>query len=132
MVAIDPGTVGSWAERRGIAYTSYTDLSQKPQVRELIGQEIQKCNATLPPATRVQRFLLLPKDLDADDAEITRTRKLRRGYIAEKYAGVVDTFYTGRDTVLMTTTITYEDGRQGTLQSHVQVEDCAAPVAHRG
>ena len=132
MVAIDPGSVGSWAERRGIAYTSYTDLSQKPQVRELIGQEIQKCNATLPVATRVQRFLLLPKDLDPDDAEITRTRKLRRGYIGEKYAGVVEVFYAGRDAVLMTTTITYEDGRQGSLQSRVQVEDVMVPVGRRG
>jgi long-chain acyl-CoA synthetase len=132
MVAIDPGTVGSWAERRGIAYTSYTDLSQKPEVRELIAQEIHKSNATLPEATRVQRFLLLPKDLDPDDAEITRTRKLRRGYIAEKYAGVVDVFYDGRNAVLMTTTITYEDGRQGTLQSRVKVEDVTAPVGRRG
>jgi long-chain acyl-CoA synthetase len=132
MVAIDPGTVGSWAERRGIAYTSYTDLSQKPEVRGLIAQEIQKSNATLPEATRVQRFLLLPKDLDPDDAEITRTRKLRRGYIAEKYAGVVDVFYDGRDAVLMTTTITYEDGRQGTLQSRVKVDDVTAPAGRRG
>jgi long-chain acyl-CoA synthetase len=132
MVAIDPGTVGSWAERRGIAYTSYTDLSQKPEVRALIAQEIQKSNATLPEATRVQRFLLLPKDLDPDDAEITRTRKLRRGYIAEKYAGVVDVFYDGRDAVLMTTSITYEDGQQGTLQSHVKVDDVTAPAGRRG
>jgi long-chain acyl-CoA synthetase len=132
MVAIDPGTVGSWAERRGIAYTSYTDLSQKPEVRALIAQEIQKCNATLPAATRVQRFLLLPKDLDPDDAEITRTRKLRRGYIAEKYAAVVEVFYDGRDAVLMTTTITYEDGRQGTLQSHVHVDDVTVAAGSRG
>ncbi len=129
MVAIDPGTVGSWAERRGIPYTSYTDLSQKPDVRELIREEIRKGNATLPDATRVRRVLLLPKDLEADDAEMTRTRKLRRRYIAEKYAAVADALYGGRDEVTMTTTITYEDGRQGSIQSQVRVEDVEA-LAH--
>ncbi|HSF06331.1 MAG TPA: AMP-binding protein [Methylomirabilota bacterium] len=126
MIAIDLNTVGNWAERRGLPYTSYTDLSQKPEVRELIRDEIRKSNATLPDATRVRRFLLLPKDLDADDAEMTRTRKVRRRYIAEKYAPVTEALYGGRDEVTMTTTITYEDGRQGSIQSRVRVEETEA------
>ena len=130
MIAIDPNTVGNWAERRGLPYTSYTDLSQKPEVRALIREEIRKCNATLPDATRVRRFLLLTKDLDADDAEVTRTRKVRRRYVAEKYAAVVDAFYSGADAVELTTMITYEDGRQAALRSRVRVEDVEGAVAH--
>jgi long-chain acyl-CoA synthetase len=130
MIAIDPGTVGNWAERRGLPYTSYTDLSQKPEVRALIGEAIAKCNATLPAATRIRRFLVLTKDLDPDDAEITRTRKLRRRHIAEKYAALVEAFYAGRDEVEVAATVTYEDGRQATIQSRVRVETVGAEAAH--
>jgi len=129
MIAIDPNTVGSWAERRSVAYTSYMDLSQKPEVRALIREEIQRGNETLPEVQRIRRFLLLTKDLDADDAEITRTRKVRRRYVAEKYAPVIDAFYAGRDSVELTTAITYEDGRQGTVRSTVQIEDVTEAAA---
>ena len=131
MVAIDPSTVGNWAERRGLPYTSYMDLSQKAEVRELIREEIAKGNATLPEAARIKRFLLLTKDLEADDAEITRTRKVRRRFIAEKYAAVIDAFYSGREEVELTTAITYEDGRQATIQSRVRIEDVEAEAAAR-
>ncbi len=131
MVAIDLGTVGNWAERRGLPYTSYMDLSQKAEVSELIREEIVKCNATLPEAAKARRFLLLAKDLEADDAEMTRTRKVRRRFIADKYAAVIDAFYSGRDEVELATTITYEDGRQATIQSRVRVED-VEEVAVRG
>jgi long-chain acyl-CoA synthetase len=130
MIAIDPSTVGSWAERRGLAYTSYTDLSQKAEVRGLIREEIRRGNETLPDAQRLRRFLLLTKDLEADDAEMTRTRKVRRRYVAEKYAPVTDAFYSGRATVELTTAITYEDGRQGTLRSTVHIEDVEEVAAH--
>ena len=130
MIAIDPNTVGSWAERRGLAYTSYTDLSQKPEVRALIREEIRRGNETLPEAQKVRRFLLLTKDLEADDAEMTRTRKVRRRHVAEKYAAVIDAFYSGRREVDLTTAITYEDGRQGVLKSTVQIEDVEGAVAH--
>ena len=129
MVAIDMATVGNWAERRGLPYTSYTDLSQKAEVRELIREEIHKCNVTLPDATKVRRFLLLTKDLDADDAEMTRTRKVRRRYVAEKYAGVIEAFYAGRHDVELTTSITYEDGRTASIQARARIEDVEAPVA---
>jgi long-chain acyl-CoA synthetase len=131
MIAIDPNTVGSWAERRGIAYTSYTDLSQKPEIRGLIRDEIRRGNETLPEAQKIRRFLLLTKDLEADDAEMTRTRKVRRRYVAEKYAPVIDAFYAGRHTVELATAITYEDGRQGSLHSTVHIEDVEG-VAARG
>jgi long-chain acyl-CoA synthetase len=126
LVAIDLSTVGNWAERRGLPYTSYADLSQKAEVRQLIRGEVIRCNDSLAPATRIRRFLLLTKDLDPDDAEITRTRKLRRRYIADKYAAFIEAVYAGQEDVDVVTTVTYEDGRQGTIRSRVRVEDVAA------
>jgi len=131
MIAIDLNTVGNWAERRGIPYTSYMDLSQKPEVCELIREEIRKGNETLPESTRIRRFLLLTKDLEADDAEMTRTRKVRRRFVAEKYGSVVDAFYSGGHAVELAATITYEDGRQATMKSRVRVEDVEATVVAR-
>ena len=128
MIAIDMNTVGNWAERRSIAYTSYMDLSGKPEVRALIAEEIRKCNETLPEAGKVRRFLLLTKDLEADDAEMTRTRKVRRRFVAEKYVAVIDAFYGGRDEVELATNITYEDGRQAMIQSRVRLENVEEAV----
>ena len=130
MVAIDLNTVGNWAERRGIPYTSYMDLSQKAEIRELIRSEIAKGNATLPDSTKIRRFLLLTKDLEADDAEMTRTRKVRRRFIFEKYAPVIDAFYGGAEEVELSTVITYEDGRQSTIQSRVRIADVEGIPAH--
>jgi long-chain acyl-CoA synthetase len=129
MIAIDLGTVGNWAERRGIPYTSYMDLSQKPEVRALVRQEVVKCNATLPDALQVRRVLCLPKDLDADDAEMTRTRKVRRRFVAEKYAPVIEAFYGGKDEVELQTAITYEDGRQAVICSRLRIEGVEAAPA---
>jgi long-chain acyl-CoA synthetase len=130
MIAIDPSTVGNWAERRGLAYTSYADLSQKAEVRALVADEIRRGNETLPEAQKVRRFLLLTKDLEADDAEMTRTRKVRRRHVVEKYAPVIEAFYSGRDAVELSTVITYEDGRQGTLRATVRIEDVEGVAAH--
>ncbi len=129
MIAIDINTVGNWAERRSIPYTSYMDLSQKAEVRRLIAEEIRKANETLPDATKIRRFLLLTKDLEADDAEMTRTRKVRRGYVAEKYVAVIDAFYAGGVEVEVTSAITYEDGRSASVQSRIRIEDVAGAAA---
>lgn len=123
IVAIDLTTVGNWAERHNLPYTSYQDLSAKPEVRALVRDEIRKCNATLPPPAQIRRFLLLNKEFDADDNEITRTRKIRRRFVAEKYAAVVDAFYGGRREVELAADVTYEDGRKGTLRSVVAIDD---------
>jgi long-chain acyl-CoA synthetase len=130
MIAIDPNTVGSWAERRALAYTSYMDLSQKPEVRGLVADEIRRGNETLPDAQKVRRFLLLTKDLEADDAEMTRTRKVRRRHVVEKYAPVIDAFYSGKDSVDLTTAITYEDGRHVTLRATVPIETVEGAAVH--
>jgi long-chain acyl-CoA synthetase len=123
IIAIDLGTVGNWAERHNLAYTSFQDLSAKPEVRRLIRDEIRKCNATLSPALHIGRFLLLNKEFDADDNEITRTRKIRRRFVADKYAVVIEAFYCGTKEVDLTTEITYEDGRKATLSSTIAIDD---------
>jgi long-chain acyl-CoA synthetase len=123
MIAIDLGTVGNWAERRNLAYTSFQDLSAKPEVRRLVGEEIARCNASLPAAARIRRFLLLNKEFDADDNEITRTRKIRRRFVAERYASVVEAFYSGADEIELATEITYEDGRKATIQSTIAIDE---------
>ncbi len=123
IVAIDLTTVGNWAERRNLAYTSFQDLSGKPEVRRLIGTAIAEVNTSLPAAARINRFLLLNKEFDADDNEITRTRKVRRRFVAEKYATVVEAFYSGEQEVELTTEITYEDGRKAILTSTIAIED---------
>ncbi len=128
IVAIDLTTVGNWAERRNLAYTSFQDLSAKPEVRRLIAAEIAEVNASLPAAARLRRFVLLNKEFDADDNEITRTRKIRRRFVAEKYAAIVDAFYSGESEVEITTEITYEDGRKATLTSTVVIEDVLEPA----
>ena len=123
MIAIALAPVGSWAERQGLTYGGYQDLTQKPEVRALIRAEVEKCNQGLLASTRVRRFLLLAKDFDADDAEITRTRKLRRAVIADKYAAVIDALYTSATETEIATEVTYEDGRRATVRAKVAIED---------
>jgi len=123
IVAIDLGSVGSWAERHNLAYTSFQDLSAKPEIRELIRDEIRESNASLPAASRIGRFMLLNKEFDPDDNEITRTRKIRRRFVAEKYAAVVEALYSGAPQVNLATEITYEDGRKATLNSTIAIDD---------
>ncbi len=126
MIAIDMQTVGTWAERRGLPYTSFMDLSRKPEVAALIAEEIAKANATLPDVQQVRRFLLLNKELEADDAEMTRTRKVRRRFVAEKYAAVIDAFYRGAKQVRVTMDITFEDGRKSSLTTDIAIHDIVA------
>jgi long-chain acyl-CoA synthetase len=90
---IDFGNVGKWAENHQIAYTTYTDLAQKPEVYAMIRRDVERTNADLPNAAKIHRFLLLHKELDADDAELTRTRKVRRHYIAQNYADIIAGLY---------------------------------------
>ncbi|MBV9521555.1 MAG: AMP-binding protein [Alphaproteobacteria bacterium] len=128
IIAIDLTTVGNWAERRNLAYTSFQDLSAKPEVRRLIAEEIAEVNASLPAVARLRRFVLLNKEFDADDNEITRTRKIRRRFVTEKYAAIVHAFYGAEPEVEITTEITYEDGRKATLTSTIVIEDVIEPA----
>ena len=121
IVAIDPNTVGKWAERHNLAYTSFQDLCARAEVRELVAEEIARCNVSLPPPTRIRRFLVLNKEFDADDDEITRTRKIRRRFVAEKYAAVIDALYGDADSVELSAEITFEDGRKSVLRSRLSI-----------
>jgi long-chain acyl-CoA synthetase len=129
IIAIDAATVGNWAERKNLAYTSFQDLSARGEVRELVRAEIEKCNADLPAAIRVRRFLVLNKEFDPDDDEITRTRKIRRRFVAEKYAAVVEAFYGGAGDVEVSAAITFDDGRKSVLRSTIAIGDLEAAPA---
>lgn len=125
MLAIDMNTVGKWAERQALPYTNYMDLSQKSEIRTLISSEVDAINRTLPEALKIKRFLLLGKDLDADDAEITRTRKLRRSFIAEQYAGVIDALYNDSKEVDLRAEVTFEDGRRSHVDMRLTIQNAA-------
>jgi long-chain acyl-CoA synthetase len=131
LINIDLGAVGNWAERRGIAYTSYTDLSQKPEVYDLIHQEVARVNASLLEddvlrGAQIRKFLILHKELDPDDEEVTRTRKVRRGFVAQKYAPLIDALYADLDRVTVEARVTYEDGRTGTIRAEVAIRELPA------
>jgi long-chain acyl-CoA synthetase len=138
LVNIDMQAVGDWAERRGIPYSGYTDLAAKPQVVELIRDCVEKVNADLArdpqlAGSQVHRFVILHKELDADDGELTRTRKVRRGYIAEKYAVIVEALYSGAKRCVMEAQVRFEDGRTGHVRADLGVHDAKtfAPEAAR-
>jgi len=131
LINIDLVAVGNWAERRNIAYTSYTDLSQRGEVSDLIQAEVERVNRSLAEdevlrGARIRKFLILHKELDPDDEEITRTRKVRRGYIAQKYAPLIEALYGERAHVEVEAKVTYEDGRTGTIRADVRIHDAAA------
>jgi long-chain acyl-CoA synthetase len=135
-INIDLGAVGNWAERRGLAYTSYTDLAARPQVYDLIQGEIARVNAHLADdpqmaGAQIRRFLILHKELDPDDGELTRTRKVRRRFVSEKYATLVEALYGADDRVTVETQVIFEDGRSGTLKAELLICDVApeTPVA---
>ncbi len=132
IIAIDPATVGNWADRRNVSYTSFQDLSGRTEIRDLIRDEIRRCNTALPPATQIHRFLVLNKEFDADDDEITRTRKIRRRFVAEKYAAVIDALYDGTAEVELNAEITYEDGRKAMLRSRLAIADVDGTATRSG
>ncbi len=121
IVCIDFEAVGHWAEQRAISYSSYADLSQHPEAIALVAGVVRHLNETQPAALRVRRFVNLHKDFDADDGEITRTRKLRRNVIESSYAALVDALYDGSREVEFDAQIVYEDGRRGTMRRKLTI-----------
>ena len=135
MVNIDFESVGNWAERRNLPYAGYTDLAQKPEAYELIRECVEKVNADLSrdellAGSQISRFLVLHKELDADDGELTRTNKVRRGFIGDKYSALVDALYGGKTEQYIETQVKFEDGRTGSVSATLQVRDAKtfAPV----
>jgi long-chain acyl-CoA synthetase len=123
---IDFEACGDWAERRNISFAGYADLAAKPQISDLIRECVEKVNADLAAdpmmrASQIHRFMILHKELDADDEELTRTRKVRRGYIAQKYMVLVEALYGGATEQYIETKVRFEDGRQGSVAATIKV-----------
>jgi long-chain acyl-CoA synthetase len=121
MICIDKETVGHWAEQRGISYISYADLSQKPEVLKLLGEAVRRVNATLPEGLRLKHYVSLHKEFDADDGEITRTRKLRRNVVEERYAPIIEAIYAGRPHVTVQAQVVYETGETGVTERELAI-----------
>jgi long-chain acyl-CoA synthetase len=137
-VNIDMSAVGDWAERRNLPYSGYTDLASRDQVYDLVRDCIEKVNADLAAEpeianSQIRRFLILPKELDADDGELTRTRKVRRRFIGEKYAPLVDALYGGKQSVHMEAQVKFEDGRTGVVAADLKIREAKTfnPAAAR-
>jgi long-chain acyl-CoA synthetase len=126
LVCIDQGIVGKWAEKEKISYTTYTDLSAKPRVYDLLQREINRVNQTLPAAAKIRKFVLLYKELDADDEELTRTRKVRRSFVEERYKGIISALYADEQKIAVDTTIRYQDGRTARIQANLAVREMGA------
>jgi long-chain acyl-CoA synthetase len=133
-INIDLEAVGNWAERHGLAYTSYTDLAARLEVYDLVQREIARVNTSLArepqmAGAQIRRFLILHKELDPDDGELTRTRKIRRRFITEKYATLVDALYGDNKEVVVDAQVVFEDGRSGTLRAELQIRHIAPATA---
>ncbi|EPU7919597.1 long-chain fatty acid--CoA ligase [Vibrio parahaemolyticus] len=122
IICIRYAIVAKWAEQKGIAFTNYTNLSSQPEVYQAIREEVLKVNESLPDAQKISKFILLYKELDADDGELTRTRKVRRGVVAEKYGDIIETIYSAAPTVDVDTVITYQDGTKTRIQTSLVIE----------
>lgn len=126
LIIIDFENVGHWAEKRRLGYTTFLDLSQKPEVYALIQEAVQEVNESLPQAGRVRYFVLMHKEFDADEAEMTRTRKLRRGFLQDRYGEIIDALYDGQDSVHVRAPVRYQDGREGFIETDIRIMALAA------
>jgi long-chain acyl-CoA synthetase len=130
MLNIDPIAVGSWAERNNVVYASYQELAAQPLVYDMLEAHVREVNQSLAAeramaGAQIRRFLILPKELDADDGELTRTMKVRRGLIGERYAPFVRALYDGSKEASIATEVTFEDGRKGVINARVAIRDVA-------
>lgn len=121
LIIIEFANVGSWAERRAIGYTTFTDLSQKPEVYDLVLKAVKQVNESLPPQGQVRRFVLMHKEFDADEAEMTRSRKLRRGVLYERYQAIVEAMYAGKDSLVVRASVRYQDGSEGFIETSLRI-----------
>jgi long-chain acyl-CoA synthetase len=127
-VNIDMEAVGNWAEKRNLPYAGYADLAQRAEVYELVRDCIEKVNADLAAdpmlaGSQIHRFLILHKELDADDGELTRTRKVKRGFIGDRYKTLVDALYGGKPSQYIETPVSFEDGRKGMVSAELKIMD---------
>ena len=121
--------VSKWAEKARIPFTSYTNLSDRPEIYELIRSEIAHVNESLPDTQKIRKFLLLYKELDADDGELTRTRKVRRSVVSERYGPIIEALYGEGDRAEMNSEVTFEDGRKGNIEASMHIEKVGGAAA---
>ena len=121
LINIDFDNVGRWAEKKGITYTTFMDLSQKAEVYQVIQEDVERVNSSLPPGTRIRKFVLMYKEFDADEAEMTRTRKLRRGLLTERYQEIIDAMYLGKEQCKVSAEVKYRDGRTSNIETSVRI-----------
>jgi long-chain acyl-CoA synthetase len=121
IINIDFTMVGKWAEKNHIPYTTFVDLSQKNEIAELVQKDLLRVNSYLPEAARVKRFVLMHKEFDPDEAELTRTRKIRREFMETRYSELISAIYGGKDEVQVVATVTYRDGRKGTVTTGIKI-----------
>jgi long-chain acyl-CoA synthetase len=129
-INIDLSAVGNWAERNNIAYSSYQELAGHPKVLSMVQKHVEEVNVSVAEdpmlsGCQVHRFLILHKELDADDGEMTRTRKVRRRIVEEKFADLIGALYDGSTSIHTTTEVTYEDGRKGSISATLELRDAA-------
>jgi long-chain acyl-CoA synthetase len=129
IVNIDFAMVGKWAERHRIPYTTFVDLSQKKEVADLVRQDLERVNGYLPEPSRVQKFVLLHKEFDPDEAELTRTRKLRREFMEQRYKDLIDALYGNKDKVDVQAPVTYRDGRKGMVTTSIHIRGIRTEAA---
>ena len=123
IINIDFENVGTWAEANHISYTTFLDISQKDEVAELIEKDIEGVNRVLPEKARIKRFICLHKEFDADEEELTRTRKIRRSFVEERYKNIIDGMYTNEDEISVESEVTYQDGRKSVIRAFVKVRE---------
>jgi long-chain acyl-CoA synthetase len=121
MIIMDFENVGHWAEKKGIGYTTFTDLSQRKEVYDLIQEAVNEVNETVPEKARIRHFVLMHKEFDADEAEMTRSRKLRRGVLMDKYGDIVEAMYNGKETIRVRAAVKYQDGSESFIETDVRV-----------
>jgi long-chain acyl-CoA synthetase len=122
MISIDAANVGKWAENKQLAYTTFTDLTQKEEIYDLIAKEVAKTNHSLPKVAQVRRFVLLYKELDADDEELTRTRKVRRKFVVERYKELIEALYGDKEEIDIEADIRYKDGKGYRMKTRVMIK----------
>jgi long-chain acyl-CoA synthetase len=123
IVNIDFAMVGKWAERNRIPYTTFVDLSQKKEIADLVRKDLERVNGYLPEQSRVQKFVLLHKEFDPDEAELTRTRKLRREFMEQRYKDLIGAMYGDKESVNVEAPVTYRDGRKGMVTTSIRVRN---------
>jgi long-chain acyl-CoA synthetase len=128
LINIDMAVLSRWAEEKRIGFSTFTDLSQRPEIAALVGQEIARVNQFLPAHARVMRFANFPKELDPDEGELTRSRKLRREFLEERYGALINGLYDGSREVRIDIPVTYQDGRRSNFEALVFIHDTDAPL----